>query len=133
MPLGHLGINVSDLAAARAYYDALMPLVGYEPYVAGGDQFAYRPADGKVGTYIFFYPAGDRAGYSRDRPGLQHLAFMVRTRSAVDHAFRWAAQRGDTVLHPPREFPEYPPPYYAAFWTGPDGLLLEVVCHAAHG
>ncbi|MGV7637304.1 VOC family protein, partial [Mycobacterium kansasii] len=54
MPLGHLGINVSDLAAARAYYDALMPLVGYEPYVAGADQFAYRPADGKVGTYIFF-------------------------------------------------------------------------------
>ena len=25
--LGHLGINVPDLAAARAYYDAIMPLL----------------------------------------------------------------------------------------------------------
>jgi catechol 2,3-dioxygenase-like lactoylglutathione lyase family enzyme len=32
--LGHLGINVPDLAAAKRYYDALMPLVGFETFFA---------------------------------------------------------------------------------------------------
>ena len=28
MVLGHLGVNVPDLAAAKAYYDRVMPLAG---------------------------------------------------------------------------------------------------------
>jgi catechol 2,3-dioxygenase-like lactoylglutathione lyase family enzyme len=49
--LGHLGINVPDLAAAKRYYDELMPLVGFELFIAAEDQFAFRPAEGKPGTY----------------------------------------------------------------------------------
>lgn len=48
--LGHLGLNVPDLTAAKRYYDALMPQVGFEPFLAADDQFAYRPAGGKPGT-----------------------------------------------------------------------------------
>jgi len=29
--LGHLGLNVPDLAAAEAYYAQIMPLLDYEP------------------------------------------------------------------------------------------------------
>src|SRR2546428_263686 len=68
--LGHLGVNVRDLAQAKAYYDVLMPLLGFEPYLAAADQFAYRPAGGKPGTYLFFYPALAVGDYSRHRPGL---------------------------------------------------------------
>jgi hypothetical protein len=32
--LGHLGINVPDLGAAKRSYDALMPPVGFEAYFA---------------------------------------------------------------------------------------------------
>jgi catechol 2,3-dioxygenase-like lactoylglutathione lyase family enzyme len=129
--LGHLGVNVTDLAAAKVYYDVLMPLVGFEPFLAHEDEFAYRPAGGKPGTYLFFYPALDGAvhAYSRHAPGLQHLAFMVRTRPAVDAALEAARGLGSEVLHPARVFPEYPQPYYAAFWLGPDGFMLEAVCH----
>ncbi|SBS77089.1 hypothetical protein MHPYR_40091 [uncultured Mycobacterium sp.] len=49
--LGHLGINVTDLAAARIYYAALMPLVGFEPFLDDDDQFAFRPAADRPGTY----------------------------------------------------------------------------------
>jgi hypothetical protein len=35
--LGHLGINVPDLVAAKRYYDALMPLVGFEPFFHADD------------------------------------------------------------------------------------------------
>jgi len=41
--LGHVGINVPDLAAARRYYSAIMPRVGFERYLDADDEFAYRP------------------------------------------------------------------------------------------
>jgi catechol 2,3-dioxygenase-like lactoylglutathione lyase family enzyme len=127
--LGHIGINVPDLAAAKAYYDALIPLVAFESFLAADDQFAYRPAGGKPGTYLFFYPATESGEYSPERPGLQHLAFVVKTRAAVNAVHDWAEQRGDTVLHAPQEFPQYPPPYYSTFWLDPFGMKLEAVCH----
>ncbi|GAY15629.1 VOC family protein [Mycobacterium sp. shizuoka-1] len=127
--LGHLGINVADLAAAKTYYDALLPLVGFEPFLDDHDQFAYRPAAGKPGTYLFFYPAGEPEPYSPQRPGLQHLAFMVRTRSAVRNVHRFVQQTGGEVVHEPQHFPQYPPPYFATFWLDPFGVLLEAVCH----
>jgi catechol 2,3-dioxygenase-like lactoylglutathione lyase family enzyme len=127
--LGHLGINVPDLDAARRYYDALLPLVGMEPFFAAEDEFSYRPAGGRPGTYLFFYPALEPAPYSRHAHGLQHLAFAVRTRSAVDAVHRHVRATGGEVVHAPRAFPEYPPPYYATFWLDPSGVLLEAVCH----
>lgn len=110
-----------------------MPLVGYDIYLDADDEFAYRPAGGKPGTYLFFYPAAEKSGYSRDQAGLQHLAFMVRTRSAV-HAVQSAVAElegdfGGRVLREPQVFPQYPQPYFATFWLDPWGFMLEAVCH----
>lgn len=127
--LGHLGINVPDLVAAKRYYDALMPLVGFEPFLSAEDEFAFRPAGGKPGTYLFFYPAADGAPYSRHRVGLQHLAFMVKTRTAVHGVHDHVKRLGGEVIHPPQTFPQYSPPYFAMFWLDPFGVMLEVVCH----
>jgi catechol 2,3-dioxygenase-like lactoylglutathione lyase family enzyme len=131
--LGHVGINVPDLAAARRYYGTIMPLVGFEIFLDADDEFAYRPAAGKPGTYLFFYPSAEQSQYSRHQTGLQHLAFMVRTRSAV-HAVHaavdeLAARSGGHVVHEPQVFPQYPQPYFATFWLDPWGLMLEAVCH----
>ena len=128
--LGHLGLNVADLSAAKAYYDVLMPLVGFEPFLDHSDQFAYRPAGGRPGTYLFFYPAATAAQpFSRHATGLQHLAFMVPTREAVHDVLDAMTALGSPIVHEPRVFPEYPQPYYAAFWLDPHGFLLEAVCH----
>ncbi|MEV6278425.1 VOC family protein [Nocardia sp. NPDC051832] len=129
MPLGHLGVNVSDLDKARSYYDELLPKLGFEPFVSGPSEFSYRPADGKVGTVLFFYQALEPADYSRHRVGLQHMAFMVPTRDEVAAIHDWARARGDEIIEPPQEFPQYHPGYYAVFFRGPDGFVLEVVCH----
>jgi catechol 2,3-dioxygenase-like lactoylglutathione lyase family enzyme len=127
--LGHLGVNVPDMAAAKRYYDRLMPAVGFEEFLSADDQFAYRPAGGKPGTFLFFYPATDDGSYSRHAVGLQHLAFMVKTRSAVHAVHRLVTDMGDKVLYEPQNFPQYPPPYFATFWLDPFGLMLEAVCH----
>jgi len=131
--LGHVGINVPDLDAARRYYSAIMPLVGFEFYLDADDQFAYRPMAGKPGTYLFFYRSAGRSRYSRHQAGLQHIAFMVRPCSAVNTVHtvvaELAARFGGRVLHAPQVFPQYPQPYFATFWLDPWGFMLEAVCH----
>jgi catechol 2,3-dioxygenase-like lactoylglutathione lyase family enzyme len=133
MPLGHLGINVPDLAAAKAYYDQVMPYLGYEAFVGSEQEFSYRPVDAKPGTFLFFYPSQEDGAYSRHRSGLQHLAFIVASRDEVNAAHDAVRDRGDEVVFAPREFPEYHAGYYAAFWLDPFGHMLEVVCHRRPG
>jgi catechol 2,3-dioxygenase-like lactoylglutathione lyase family enzyme len=127
--LGHLGINVPDLQAAKAYYEEVMPLVGFETFISTDDEFAFMPAAGRRGTFLFFYRAEDPGRFSRHRTGLQHLAFMVPVRSAVWAVHKRVVQLGNEVLFPPQNFPQYPPPYFATFWIDPFGFLLEAVCH----
>jgi catechol 2,3-dioxygenase-like lactoylglutathione lyase family enzyme len=127
--LGHLGVNVSDLDVARTYYSALMPALGFDLFFDAGDEFAYRPAGGKRGTFLFFYRALEDGSYSRHRAGLQHLAFTVPDRHSVHGAFDTALALGSREVHAPRAWPEYPPPYFAAFGLDPFGFMLEAVCH----
>ncbi|MGO4445731.1 VOC family protein [Mycobacterium sp. 2YAF39] len=131
--LGHLGINVDDLKAAKSYYDAVMPLLGFDEFFTAEDEFAYLPAGGKPGTYLFFYPSAEASQYSRHKTGLQHLAFRVRTRSLVNEVHGLVTelipQFGGEVLHRPQKFPQYPQPYFATFWLDPWGVMLEAVCH----
>jgi catechol 2,3-dioxygenase-like lactoylglutathione lyase family enzyme len=127
--LGHLGINVPDIGRAKAYYDEVMPLLEYEPFITAADEFAFMPAAGKRGTFLFVYQAQNERPYSRESTGLQHLAFVVPTRAAVHAAYMRVLELGGEVLHVPQEFPQYPPPYYATFWLDPFGIMLEAVCH----
>jgi catechol 2,3-dioxygenase-like lactoylglutathione lyase family enzyme len=62
--LGHLGLSVPDLAAARDYYGELLPMVGYEEFLAAPDRLGYRPAQGKPGTFMFFYRAEHAGPYA---------------------------------------------------------------------
>jgi catechol 2,3-dioxygenase-like lactoylglutathione lyase family enzyme len=127
--LGHLGVNVPDLGRAGAYYGPLMPLLGYEPFVTDEDAIAFMPAGGRPGAYLFLYEATEDGGYARERTGLQHLAFTVRTRGSVHQVHAHVRRAGSTVLHAPRDWPQYPPPYFATFWLDPFGIMLEAVCH----
>jgi catechol 2,3-dioxygenase-like lactoylglutathione lyase family enzyme len=127
--LGHLGLNVGDLDRARARWGVLMPVLGFDVFRDDVDQVAYRPAGGKPGTYVFLYPAIDGRPCSPDAVGLQHLAFMVPTRQAVRDVHGLALGLGGTTVHEPQVFPQYPQPYYAAFWRDEDGFTVEVVCH----
>ena len=127
--LGHLGVNVPALAPAREYYEALMPLLGYEVFFAHDDEVAFLPAGGRRGAYLFLYEAREPGDHSRHRTGLQHLAFTVPSRDAVRAVHAFVAARDDEVVQAPQEFPQYPPPYFATFWLDPHGFLLEAVCH----
>jgi catechol 2,3-dioxygenase-like lactoylglutathione lyase family enzyme len=123
----HLGLNVTDLALAKKYYDDVMPLLGFEAHSVPHDQLAYRQA-GRAAPVIFFQQVSAPSTYSRDSVGLQHLAFALNERAAVDAVHAAVRARGGTVLHEPRLFPEYSPNYYATFWLDPFGFMLEALC-----
>jgi catechol 2,3-dioxygenase-like lactoylglutathione lyase family enzyme len=126
MPIDHFGLGVPDIDAAKAYYDELMPLVGYQPCFGNG----YCPDDWQ-GSQLFLYPTSEEGDYSRHRTGLQHVAFLVSSRAEVDRVHSWVLGRDDEVLHPPQAFPEYGPNCYATYFLDPHGFKLEVLCHAA--
>jgi hypothetical protein len=48
--LGHLGLDVPDLRAAKTYCDAVMPRLGFDEFLTAEAEFAYRPAGGRPGT-----------------------------------------------------------------------------------
>jgi hypothetical protein len=71
--------------------------------------------------------------HSRHKPGLQHLAFAVRSRAMVDEVYEWALALHAEIIHPRREFPQYHEGYHATFWSGPESFMLEAVCHREQG
>lgn len=110
--------------AALTYYDELMPLLGYERCFGNG----YCP-EGSAGTQIFLYDATGGDWYSRHEVGLQHLAFLVPTRSAVQRVLGWAAELGHEIVREPHARPQYGPDCYAGFFLDLHGFMIEVITH----
>jgi len=129
--IDHFGIGVPDLAAAKRYYDELMPILGLRQWfpTTPDGSFNYGP-DGARGPQLFFYQALEPDTHSRHGTGLQHISFMVASRAIVREAYEWARAHGAEIVHEPRDFPEYGQ-HYATFWLDPHGFMLEAVCHNA--
>jgi catechol 2,3-dioxygenase-like lactoylglutathione lyase family enzyme len=130
--IDHIGIGVPDLAAAKRYYDELMPILGLREWFKStpGGPFNYGP-DGARGSQVFFYEARASGKASRRRTGLHHVCFVVESRAIVHEAYEWARAREAVVLRKPRVFPEYGPDFYATFWLDPHGIMLGAVSYAS--
>jgi glyoxylase I family protein len=122
----HVFVNVADVARSRAFYDWLMPRLGYPTSWSMGEGHGWLGPGGS----FWIKPAAPHLGglpFHKDRLGLCEIAFAAESRDAVDALGRALAERGVTVLDPPRDYPEYVPGYYAVFFTDPDGMKLELV------
>jgi catechol 2,3-dioxygenase-like lactoylglutathione lyase family enzyme len=137
--IDHIQITVRDLAVAAAFYDRLMPLLGFAPEKRTR---ARIPAhDFEVVEYshprLAFAITSPRAGFGNDavhrrRPGsLHHLAFRVGSRDEVDELHSKLEAIGAVIVSPPREYPEYTPAgYYALFFKDLEGIKYEIVTHS---
>jgi catechol 2,3-dioxygenase-like lactoylglutathione lyase family enzyme len=128
MPIEHIGLGVPDVEAAQAYYNELMPMVGFKPCFGNG----YCPEDFQ-GAQLFLYPASETGSFSRQAVGFQHLAFLVPSRAAVHRVHDWVRDRGDEIVRAPKTFPQFGPHCYATYFLDPHGFMLEVVCHEPEG
>ncbi|WP_369208185.1 VOC family protein [Streptomyces sp. PU-14G] len=118
--LDHLALQVRDMAASTAFYDAVLAPLG------GGrkKQFGQNIGYGTTGHALWLGPA-DGSAPAREL----HLAFAAADRAAVDAFHAAAVAAGAEILHAPRLWPEYHAAYYGTFVRDPDGNNVEAVCH----
>jgi catechol 2,3-dioxygenase-like lactoylglutathione lyase family enzyme len=120
--LDHVGLNVSDYARSRAFFEAALAPLGLSVVMAFDERRA--AGFGDAGKPVFWVLEREPQGTGT------HVAFAAADRSSVDrfHAAALAAGGLDNGAPGLRE--HYHPTYYAAFVHDPDGNNIEAVCHA---
>ena len=108
--LDHAGVEVSDFAAARAFYEKALAPLGFSVQMDFGEQFKALGM-GLPGKPSFWIRESETPS------GPAHIAF---------HAAALAAGARDNG---PPGLREYHPSYYGAFVLDPDGNNVEAVCH----
>ena len=123
---GHIGLNVTDLDRARAFYLRVLgyDLIAESPQDAPHERrFAFLGRNG-VPLLTLWQQASD--GYPADRSGLHHLSFQVDTIDEVHEAERVLKELGVAFHHegvvPHREGADSG----GIFFTDPDGIRLEI-------
>jgi len=125
--INHVVLTVNDLGKSRAFYDRLLPALGYRLIYERDESFAYKGAD-DLKLYFALAPAKNRdAKFDRYRVGLNHLALNAPSHAYVDEIHQKLVEWGATILDAPAAYPQYEPNYYAVFFLDPDGIKLEVV------
>ena len=118
--IDHLGVNVSDMARAGAFYDTVLGVLGHRRVLDHGVAVGYGTDEP-----TFWISTFDGVGPNRE----VHVAFAAPDAAAVRAWFAAAVEAGAEVLHEPRLWPEYHPGYYGAFVRDPDGNNVEACCH----
>ncbi len=119
----HIDLTVSDLARSTAFYDRVLPLLGFRRSTDVPEGPIWAGAQLELGLV----PARTRAAHDRFAPGLHHLAFAAPSRAAVDEVHRQLVALGVAILDAPADYPQYAPGYHAVFFADPDALKLEFV------
>jgi catechol 2,3-dioxygenase-like lactoylglutathione lyase family enzyme len=120
--IDHVSLQVADVPASRAFYEALLAPLGMTPD-AGTDDGVVVGFFGPDSGSFWLAPA------LRDQDRELHLAFRAADRATVEAFHRAAVSIGAEILNAPRVFPEYHEHYFAAFVRDPDGHNIEAVCH----
>lgn len=136
----HIQITVRDMALAVPFYDLLLPLLGFSKdgrasVVIEKHDFFVVEYSHPLLAFAITSPrkALETEAVHRRRPGaLHHLAFRAESRGEVDQLYQEIKSIGAFIVASPREYPEYTPAgYYAFFFKDPDGIKYEIVTHGA--
>ena len=118
--LDHVGLDVSDYDASRAFYDkALAPL---------GMRRMMEPME-RIGGYGDDFPFFWIAQRNLGSDSGVHVAFRAEDRATVDAFHEAALAAGGKDNGGPGVREIYHPHYYGAFVLDPDGNNVEAVCH----
>jgi len=116
----HVKIGVSDYAASRAFFVAVLAPLGVAVASEGAPAYGVELA-GKSETSLCLFA-------SEEKPAPLHLAFTAESRDQVDAFHRAALAAGGKDHGAPGLRARYHASYYAAFVIGPDGHNIEAVC-----
>jgi glyoxylase I family protein len=127
----HLDVVVSDIERSKGFYSELVRPLGWGEFVEiegeRGETIWYLQGPGTWLGLREKQSEAHRVPYDRYAVGIHHVAFDVSSREIVDRCWEWVTEQGVETESAPKEFPQYSPGYYAAFFYDPDGMKLEVV------
>jgi catechol 2,3-dioxygenase-like lactoylglutathione lyase family enzyme len=113
----HVTIRVSDLEAARRFYELTLGALGFREPATDGHFFKWN--DLSISTAREDRPLTRRA----------HVAVGVGSTKAVDDFWQAATGAGFADAGAPGPRPRYHAEYYGAFVLDPDGNSIEAVHH----
>lgn len=119
----HVSVGTNDVARARAFYDAVMPVLGMR--LLNGSA---RSADYGVGSFLFSIETPVDGEPASAGNGV-HIAFAAGRRAMVDQFHEVALAHGGRDAGPPGLRPQYDEHYYGAFVLDPDGNKIEAVTY----
>ena len=119
-PFGHIDLRVADIEAAQAFYEALLPELGFTVRYHGDVWKAWATTDPLPSTAYFGIT--EEAGHAANS---NRIAFWVGSRAEVERLAEVVRQAGAAELSGPKEMP-YGPGYYAIFFADPSGNRLEI-------
>jgi catechol 2,3-dioxygenase-like lactoylglutathione lyase family enzyme len=138
--IDHIEITVRDMSVAAQFYDKLLPLLGFDlakrssARIEAHEKSVIAYEHPRLG-FAITSPLGAFAEetINRRRPGsLHHLAFRAPSRAEVDRLHTEIMRIGATIVSAPREYPEYTPAgYYAFYFKDPEGIKYEIVSTAS--
>ncbi len=119
--IDHIGIQISDLAHSKAFYEKALAPLGY----AVLKTFDFAVGYGVEGKPDFWIGLPQRKG----TPDRVHVAFRAKGRADVRAFYEAAIAAGGKDNGAPGVRPQYHEHYYGAFVLDPDGHNIEAVCH----
>ncbi len=122
----HISVGVVDLERSTEFYDAALAPLGLVQLWRNARAAGYGPEGFEGEAPFAVIQFGD--GAKPPAPGF-HLAFIAKTRDAVDSFHAAGIRAGGVDDGPPGIRENYDPGYYAAFVCDPDGHRIEAVLH----
>ncbi|TLD68907.1 glyoxalase [Phragmitibacter flavus] len=119
--IDHIDLRVSSLAKVSAFYERLLPELGFsvDARIEGWLQFEALDASGEPGA---FFGVTESAGHV---PNENRVAFWAGSVEEVDRLARVVVEAGGCQIEGPGWEDKS---YYAVFFEDPDGNRLEI-CH----
>lgn len=117
----HVDFRVRDLKKVRAFYDSIMPALGFSKVNKGKTARTYAQASRHL-PFLWLVQA------VTSRPSLSRLAFSAESKNDVDRIARAVKRAGGRAIEGPHDCRTYGLPYYAVFFEDPEGNRLEVCC-----
>ncbi len=131
----HIQITVKNFEEAEAFYDQLMPILGFDLNLKSKGRVPAHEFDviEYVHPNIVVGINSPRSVFEneevhRRKPGaLHHLAFRAASEDEVNEAYEAILKTKADIVVPPQLYPQHGEHYYALFFKDPGGIKLEIM------
>ena len=128
----HIFVGVTDFNRALAFYNPVMAALGIKPRFCEPERpwAGWQSSPDPRPLFLIGTPHNEE---SHDPGNGQMVAFLAKSRAAVDNVYAVALANGGSSEGAPGLRPEYHEHYYGAYFRDPDGNKLCVACHLPQG